>query len=55
MQIRRKNYVPPSETVGDALDRGTKVRLVEPSELSPEIQARLLDLCKADSQGVRAG
>ena len=41
--------LPATERLGDALARGSKVRLADPSELPPEFRAKLLDLCTADS------
>src|SRR5262245_18476792 len=41
--------LPATERLGDALHRGSEVRLVDPSELAAEFRAKLLDLCKADS------
>ena len=41
--------LPATERAGDALDRGSELRLVEPSELSAEFRAKLLDVCRADS------
>jgi len=41
--------LPAMERIGDALDRGSELRLVEPSELAVEFRSKLLDVCRADS------
>ena len=41
--------LPAKKRVRDALDRGSELRWVDPSELAPEFRAKLLDVCTADS------
>ena len=41
--------LPAKELLGDALDRGARVRMVEPSELSAEFEGGLLDVCSGDT------
>jgi hypothetical protein len=41
--------LPATERFGDALARGSKFRSVEPSELGAGFRAKLLDVCRADS------
>jgi hypothetical protein len=46
---REQTRRPPSETVADLLRRGGRVRLLDESELSADLQSRLWGLCRADS------
>ena len=41
--------LPATERLGDALARGSELRLADPSELPPEFRAKLFDLCTGDS------
>lgn len=38
-----------TESFRDAFDRGARLHPLDPSELPPEFQAKLVDICKSDS------